>query len=173
MKLPFLLCSMLLILSFPARAQSAETYAGTWRIEPSQRPNSVALTLTYRRHNAGGNDQWEESNDFPFSQLRGLSPGDLDSSGEHKRFTIAGDAGEFDADGWFAHRQGSGTWTFVPNASLGDELQRRGIGRPSERQQFELAIGGFRLSTLDALRNAGFQTPNIDDLVRMKALKII
>ncbi len=43
----------------------------------------------------------------------------------------------------------------------------RGIGAPTEKQQFELAVGRFKLATVDTLLRSGFQRPSVDDLVNM------
>lgn len=166
MRSPFFLCSVLLVLSLMAQPVRADSYSGTWSAQANNSTN-VHLRLEYRHADASGNEEWDESHDVPISQLHGLSASDFTSSGEHKSFSIVRDAGTMRADGWFAGGNGSGSWTLVPNPSFASALARRGVGAPSQKQQFQLAMGDFKLSTLDQLLNSGFQRPSIDDLVAM------
>jgi hypothetical protein len=146
---------------------NAETYNGTWNIEPSSQSSMVHLRLEYRHVGSTGDEEWDESRDVPLSALSGLSEGDLRSSGEHKSFTISRDAGQIRADGWLASGRGSGTWTFAASPAFVQQLARRGIAAPNEKQQFELAMSGFSFATLDGLLAAGFERPSLDDLIAM------
>jgi hypothetical protein len=160
-------CASLLVLSLTMATARAENFAGTWSIAPSSKAGEVNLELRYTRSGAFGNEQWDESEDTPISQLRGLTAADIRDGGARKSFSIEQDAGDFQADGTFNGDTGGGTWTFRPNPSFANDLRRRGIGAPSDKQQFELAMARFKLSTLDALLASGFERPSIDDLVRM------
>lgn len=111
--------------------------------------------MRYHHVDASGDEQWEDSHTVPAPRVR------------NNAFTIATDAGEFRAQGTFSGGNGGGTWTFAPNPGFASELQRRGVNAPSDKEQFELAMSGFKLSTLDALNAAGFAHPSAHDLVRM------
>lgn len=161
-----MLCAVLLVLSLSQHA-GAETYGGTWTAQQTSNPNVVHLRMEYRRDDSRGTEEWDESHDVPLSQLRGVTASDFASGGERKSFTVAHDAGSMQAQGFFAHGRGSGDWTFVPNPAFAADLARRGIGRPSQRQQFQLAMGDFKIATLDMLLGSGFARPSIDDLVAM------
>lgn len=163
MKIVMALCTALLISSLQPALAAANQYTGTWNIEPAGKPGYVNLRMEYH----AATETWEESNDVPRSQLAGVSAADFNSPGERKRFTIRRDAGEFQAEGWFAHGGAAGTWTFFPSESFRGELARRGIGAPDDRRQFQLAMSGFTISTLDALSAAGFERPSVSDLIRM------
>lgn len=163
MKIALALCTALLISSLQPVFAAPNQYTGTWNIEPSSKSADVNLRMEYH----GGTETWEESNDVPRSQLSGVSAADLNSNGERKRFSIRRDAGEFQAEGWFAHGRAAGTWTFLPSQNFRSELARRGVGAPDDRQQFQLAMSGFTFATLDALNAAGFQRPSVADLIRM------
>jgi hypothetical protein len=166
MRLALALCIALLISSLQP-AFAANQYSGTWNIQPSDRRGYVGLQMQYRNESPGNSETWSESNDVPLSQLSGLSAADLNSGGERKTFVIHRDAGDFQAEGWFARGHASGTWTFAPSQSFRSELARRGIASPDDRDQFRLAISGFSISTLDELNSAGFERPSVSDLVRM------
>ena len=160
------LCAALLVLSLPVARAQAASYSGTWSADGVSN-GTVHLRLDYRHADATGNEEWSESNDVPLSTLRGVNVSDFASSGEHKGFTIVRDAGSMHADGWFARGSGSGSWTFEPSGSFRNDLARRGAGTPSEEQQFQLAMSGFKIATLDMLLKSGFERPSVNDLVAM------
>jgi hypothetical protein len=166
MKFLVFTCALLALVSSMNTVAPAQSFAGTWSIGPTDAAGKVELRMEYR--SANGNDTWSESEDVPISELHGLSMTDLRSNGR-KSFSINEDAGQFSAQGIFSAGQGGGTWTFVPNASFTAELRRRGIGTPTAEQQFQLAMGRFKLTTLDALLRTGFQRPTTSDLVSMVA----
>jgi hypothetical protein len=159
-------CALLLVLSLMSTAARAEQFSGTWSITPGDRAGQVHLRIEYRRTDANGNEEWDESSDVLLSQLHGLSAADVNGTGSHT-FSMVRDAGAFNAQGSFSGGHGGGTWTFVPDRNFAGELSKRGAGTPSDKQQFQLAMGGFKLTTLDTLLQNGFQRPNVDDLVRM------
>ncbi len=167
MRIALVLCSALLISSFAAAPASAETYTGTWMVQPSDSAGMVSLELTYRHVSANNNENWQEEEDVALSQLRGLSNADFDSGGEHKGFAIVRDAGTFRADGWFANHHGSGSWTFEPSSTFTSELARRGVVGLDDRMQFHLAMSDFKVATLDMLLAAGFARPSAQDLTDM------
>lgn len=158
--------TLVLLLASVAPAR-AEEYTGTWMIEQSLQPASVQLELRYQRTLATGNLEWDESRSVLLSELQGLSKEDLNSSGQHKSFGVVRDAGTFQAEGWLTRGRGEGTWTFQPSTSFSDGLRRRGIGEPNSKQQFELALAGFKFATLDRLLASGFERPSVDDLIAM------
>lgn len=152
-----------LMVAAPANAQS---YNGTWAISPSDQAGSVQLELRYQHATPNGNDQWDESRTTPLSELRGLSVSDLGGHGQ-RIFDIVREAGSFQAEGFADGGHAAGTWTFSPNRGFSAQLERRGIGAPDEKQQFELAMADFKIGTLDALLAGGFERPSVGDLVSM------
>jgi hypothetical protein len=158
------LCALLLASLSPALA---EDYGGTWTLEHSTQAGSVQLGVRYQKTTASGNEEWDDSQTVPWSDLRGLTSSDLDSNGVQRSFSIARDAGSFQAQGSLSHGHGAGLWTFAPSAVFNDQLRRRGIGAANSQQQFQLAMSGFQLSTLDRLLASGFQRPSAGDLVSM------
>lgn len=147
-------CTLLLILSLTIAGARADSYGGTFTMTPGDKPGQVHLQLRYRRVDANGDEEWDESHDVPRPAIR------------DNGFTIAEDEGEFRAQGSFNGDEGGGTWTFVPNPQFARELQRRGLSAPTDKQQFQLAISHFRLATLDTLLASGFAKPSTGDLVR-------
>jgi hypothetical protein len=131
-----------------------------------QLSGSGHVTLEYHRIQGHSEDSWTESFDATPAEIQPSVLAQLRSGGR-RNFTVAEDAGQFQAQGDFSGDQGGGTWVFDPNPGFAEELARRGIGRPDDKQQFELAISRFRLASLDALAASGFERPSIDDLIRM------
>ncbi len=167
MKKLFIVCVGVILSLLLALAAQAQTYSGTWIAQPSETSGMVNVELAYEHHAPGDDSRWDESSDVPYAQLHGLSPNDFRSHGMHKGFTLERDAGQFNADGWFANGRGSGGWTFNPSAQFRSELQHRGISGLDQNAQFRLATVNFRLQTLDQLRSAGFALPSVADLVQM------
>lgn len=162
-------CALLLVLSLMIATARAESFSGTWIITPGDRAGQVDLRLQYHRADALGKEEWDESGEVPVSDLHGLSAADVHANRARKTFTIGQDAGAFRADGTFSGGQGAGTWQFEPSAAFREELRRRGVGLPSEKQQFQLAMGRFKIATLDTLLSSGFERPSVSDLVAMSA----
>jgi hypothetical protein len=158
------MCALLFASLSPALA---EDYSGTWTLEHSSEPGSVQLGLRYQKTTTDGNQEWDESRSVSWSDLHGLTSADLDSNGVSKSFSIVRDAGSFQAQGSLSRGHGAGVWTFTPSASFNDQLRRRGTGAADAHQQFELAMSGFQLGTLDQLLASGFQRPSVADLVSM------
>lgn len=167
MKRVVLAWAMVFVACSAPAAVRADNYTGTWSVSPSSKSGEVQLEVRYVRTGTFGSEQWDESHDAPLSELHGLSSADLNSNGQPKHFDIAEDAGTFRATGTFASGTGAGTWTFVPSTTFADSLRKRGIDAPNEKQQFQLAMSGFKLSTLDSLLNGGFERPSVGDLVEM------
>jgi hypothetical protein len=150
-------CALLLVFSLLWTQARAESFTGTWSITPSDKAGMVQLRMDYRRVSGSSNEEWSQSDDVPVAELHRQGNG----------FTLTRDAGQFRAVGVFNGNQGAGTWTFVPSSTFAQELQRRGVGTPTEKEQFELAIGAFKLATVDTLLQSGFQRPSPSDLIRL------
>jgi hypothetical protein len=123
---------------------------------PSSKPGMVQFELRWQQTDAFGNETWDESNDIPRPSIT------------NNAFTIVRAAGTFSAQGYARGDQGGGVWTFSPNPNFARELQQRGVGAPTEKEQFQLAMGDFTLAELDTLLAAGFARPTAHDLVRMQ-----
>ena len=137
-----------------AAAQDATSTSGAWVLQPSDRSGRVYLELR-QRHSSNGHD-------VPLSSLQGLSA----SAAGQVTFTLKRDAGTFTFEGTVRNGAGAGAYTFVPSAAFADELQKRGIGRPTAAQQHEMAKSDVSLALLDDLNAQGYQKPTVDDLVR-------
>src|SRR5262249_33128724 len=82
------------------------------------------------------------------------------------QFKVRRDAGTFYLRGSMAPDQGAGTFELVLDQGFAATLQRRGIGRPSDEQQVDLALADMSLQLLDDFDQMGYDKPNVELLVR-------
>jgi hypothetical protein len=116
----------------------------------------VQLELRWQQADAFGHEEWDESNDVPRPTVR------------DNAFSIVREAGTFSAQGYVRGDEGGGVWNFSPNPNFSRELQQRGVTAPTEKEQFQLAMGDFKIGELDTLLASGFARPSAHDLVRMQ-----
>src|SRR5882762_2305812 len=159
---------LVLITFLAAPILSAQHYVpsgGQWLIEPGERSGIVRLTIRYgeRRYS----DNWNSQDDVPSSQLVGLSAADMGGSGITVHFKIVRSAGTLTCEGWFEGGRGSGHFTYQANPDFVTELGKRGIGAPTEWEQFQMTMAGVGLELLDELKRQSYDTPTAGQLTRM------
>jgi hypothetical protein len=145
----------------PSRAAAEPT--GTWTIEHRVSRDEVQLSL---RHDEGGSHHWNSS-PVHLRDLVGLDSGDLEGSGETVRFQLRRDAGTFDFAGRTAKGQAGGTWSFRPDPAFAAALAQRGYERPTDREQFSLALEDVGFAYTDELSRQAYARPSTRTLVRM------
>ena len=138
-----------------------------WRIAPRQNSaDEVQLGLRYRSNN--GNSNGNSEGPIRRAQLQGLDEAVLASAnGGPLRFRIAREAGTVECSGTGAQGRGTGTCSFSANPAFAAELERRGLGRPSQVQQFHLALHPVTSADLAELDRLGYARPDMDGLVAM------
>ena len=138
---------------------------GTWQISVLTAQHLLDVELGYRsdRHS------WTEGQTYPLrpDPYPGLTSAQMNSTNANVQFKIVRDAGAFDCEGYFKSGNGSGMFTYVPNAAYADALATRGIDRPSDDQQFRLMLGDVRLAEVDKLRSLGVSGLSSEALVRL------
>ena len=82
-------------------------------------------------------------------------------------FTLAREAGTFRFDGTVRAGVVDGTYTFAADPRYADALARAGYARPSEAEQFRLALTGVGMQVVRQIRDIGYAQPTTADLVRM------
>ena len=144
------------------KSQSAPRMAGTWELRPWT--DNSSITSVHLRMTDGNSSN---GHSFQLSALEGMSADTLTSAGASDvHFTLKRDAGTFTFDGRCANRACAGTFAYVASATFAGELAKRGIARPTELQQYEMARNDVQLALVDELKSQGYATPTIDDLVR-------
>lgn len=124
----------------------------------------------------------------------------LASNGEHVRFALHREAGDYSLEGWVAGGKGGGTYTFTPNAAFFDDMRSRGYKVAGPERELAAAdmditreyvsdvehtgvsldfdrLIAFRALGIDgayvnAMASLGFTHLNADELESMKALHI-
>lgn len=136
-----------------------ETFStsGTWSVQPSEKAGQVYFEMR-QLHSSNGHT-------VPLSQLEGLTPSQMNAGGTVK-FLLRRDAGTFTCEGVFRDGVGGGAFSYAANPGFPDELARRGVSRPTARQQFEMAKNDVSLGFLDDLKAQGYQMPTAEELVQ-------
>jgi len=86
------------------------------------------------------------------------------------RFALAREPGQLDCAGSTESRVATGKCSFTPDDGFSRYLASRGIGTPSFEQSFDLALTGANKALVDALAEAKYPKPTIDQLVALSAL---
>lgn len=131
---------------------------GTWDARPSMRAGYVYLQLRELHSNSGS--------DVPLSQFEGLSAQQLQTGTGPVRFTLRRDAGTFTFNGILGGGVGAGTYTFAPNPSFGAELEKRGFGRPTPKEQYRMARSNVGFAFIDELKAQNYSGVTTSELVR-------
>jgi hypothetical protein len=151
------------IAAIPAMA-AAEELPIEWTISPrhGEGEGAVQLSLSYRTPDGG-----HSMNSAPrlLSDLQGLTAAQLASAGGPAAFRIAREAGMLDCRGVAGGGRGAGECNFHPDLGFAAALERRGIGRPSPRQQYHLAMQGVGMPLVTELERQGYGPISIDKLV--------
>ena len=142
-------------------APSAPRMSGTWELRPWS--DNTGVTSVHLRMTDGNSSN---GHSLQLSALDGMSADKLTGSGSSTvHFTLKRDAGSFTFDGVCANRACGGTYAFTADPNFAAELAKRGIARPTDIQQYEMALDDVRLALVDELKSQGYATPSIDDLV--------
>lgn len=150
-------------------------FDGEWLADFKARDDGqVEFTLRHeeRRTTPSGErnfNSWSNTNGIAAGELQGLTREQaMSATGGQVKFQIRRDAGAFDCEGFFKEGRGAGLFTFVPNRGFIGELNRRGItGSLSDEQLFQFARTNTGLAFLDELKSQDYETPTLDQLVRM------
>ena len=137
--------------------------SGQWFLDPGEKSGTFEFSLRYSR--GPGHQNWS-SQTVTLEAFDGLSADDVQSAGASVSFRLRRDAGTFSARGSLTRGKGAGTFDLSLDPAFATELERRGIGRPTQNQQIDLAIGDMSLGLLDDLKQSGYPMPDVDLLVR-------
>ncbi|HEX8215732.1 MAG TPA: hypothetical protein VF582_09735 [Allosphingosinicella sp.] len=147
-------------------AAAAQSLPIEWTISPSgsaNGANAVQLALSYRTEGKGRSTH---SGPHPLSELQGLTAEQIASlEGSPARFRIVREAGALDCNGIVRRARGTGECSFLADAGFAAALQRRGLGRPSLSQHYQLMLQNVGTPLLEELERQGYRRPDLDGLV--------
>lgn len=151
-----------LTMQVPAAAV-AEGFPVEFTIAPSRSDaGKVQLAVTYELER----DRSQFSNSIARAELQGLSAAPLASpDGAPIRFRLVREAGSLDCSGVARQQRGTGDCRFEASAAFADALARRGIGRPTAKQQFHLAMTNTGTPLLAELDRLGYARPTLSQLI--------
>jgi hypothetical protein len=145
-----------------------ESTANQWLIEVGTGDVEIQLTMRYRRENDRGYGTSNTGFRIPFDQLVGLSREQaMSATGNVVQFQLKRDAGTFNFEGWFKAGNGAGHFTFTPNSSFASDLNRQGLGKPTDKQLLSLAMHDIGFGLINELRSQGFEPFKLEQLVTM------
>jgi hypothetical protein len=146
-----------------AGASETQPRNGTWKINNWIPGDSVHLTLKQRTLTS----RWEYSENQPLADLKGLTKAQLRSASADVKFTMARDAGSFVFEGSVNLGIGSGTFSFVPDATFASKLAALGYDAITPETQFAMALRGMTIAFAEGVRGAGLSGDiTSNDLVR-------
>jgi beta-lactamase regulating signal transducer with metallopeptidase domain len=143
-----------------AREQAAALVprgSGSWSLAPSKTAGEVYLEMREGQSRNGTN--------VKLAGLEGLTESQLSSGGPVK-FAIRRDAGIFTFEGTVRDGHGGGTFSFAASQTFPSELEKRGVGRPTASEQYEMARHDVGLGLVDELTKRGYTRPTVAELVK-------
>jgi beta-lactamase regulating signal transducer with metallopeptidase domain len=141
----------------PARSGSQD-FTGTWELRPGRDAGTVQVSLRTGRSSHGRT--------ISVAQLEALTGIRIAGANGAIHVPIRREGGTFTVDGVCRGGICGGTYVFDPNPAFPAELAKRGIGAPTAREQYELAIQDVGVAWLDELSAHGYQKPDVHSMVR-------
>jgi hypothetical protein len=140
-----------------------------FRLEP-ERGDPAKIQASFRQdRNGEEHDNW--STGFMPSDLIGLEVSSFHGAGSRPlHFSVIREAGRLDCSGNGANDYATGSCAFAENPAFTQLLVSRGIGRPTREQSFGLMAVNTRRALIDAVAEARYPTPTINDLMALSAL---
>jgi hypothetical protein len=154
-----------LAIAAPASGKAADAANGTWSVD--QQGESTQLEL--RWSNGTSHDTTEHSSSVDAREL-GIAQA-LASSGQHVRFGIQHEAGNYTLEGWIGNRKGGGTFTFTANTAFFSALRSRGYQIDSIGQEMACADLDITTAYVDGMESKGIHS-EFGQLIAMKALDV-
>jgi len=137
-------------------------------LEPSSKGEQVRATF---RNLDRETNNWSSS--FAPAELTGLDVARLRAPGTSPiSFAIVREAGRLDCAGSGGNSMTRGTCRVTPDATLLRLLEQRGIGRPTDEQSYGLIAINVRRELIQALADARYPTPKINDLMGLTAVGV-
>ena len=153
-----------ILMQVPSAAPAAaDVLPVEWTMAPAAAPEKVRLEIRYEQ----GRNRSQYSRNVALAEFQGLSEAQLASDGAPVRYRLAREAGVLDCNGIVRQRRGTGECLFTGSAAFADTLARRGIGRPTTVQQFNLAMSGVGSPLLSELDRQGYTKPTVNQLVAL------
>ena len=145
---------------------------GTCTIAPSTMPDHVRYEFRHSTCDSGDGDCHENDSDAPLTTFTGLALADFEHEGAHVEAKIIAEAGTISCSGAIHGAVLSGDFTFTPNASFVEQMERLGFtGFTSNKLE---AYTLFHIDTewVRQLQAAGVSDMNTDNVIALHIFKI-
>jgi hypothetical protein len=134
------------------------------RAARDEEPAHIQLSIGYPS-TTGSGVGWTRGA-VSLAELQGLTEAELNATAEtNVRFRIVRDAGTLACSGSALRYRGTGQCRFLPNERFATVLEQRGIGSPTERQQFSLTIHDTGYALIEELVRQHYARPTLDEFV--------
>ncbi|REJ77359.1 MAG: hypothetical protein DWQ47_13305 [Acidobacteria bacterium] len=130
--------------------------------------SDIQITFRYSTSEGGNNSQ---GTGFSFDDLEGLTKAQAEGISRAVNFRISREAGVIECTGTFENGRGSGTFTFVPNASFRSAMEQRGF-KFSDKKMLAATTLDVTVALADDLSASGFNDLDTDDLFKAKIFKV-
>ena len=143
------------VLAAAIAAASSSVSAAPSRIDFTLRATGSAPVHVQfgMRDPGGGRNQWSQS--IPTAELRGLDVLKLSSGRSPVSFALVRPAGRLDCAGAGPQGRAAGECRFTADPRFASALERRGLGRPTDQEAYQLALSNVGLDLVEALDRAG------------------
>jgi hypothetical protein len=162
-----------LILAFVSVASACTAAPAEWihfTLEP-QRDDGDRIQASFRHDTRDHENNW--STGFRPSDFVGLDLAGFRGAGSRAlRFAVIREAGRLDCSGNGGEGYAAGYCSFAADPRFVGLLESRGIGRPDDEQAFGLMAVNARRELIDAIAEARYPTPSIDNLMALSALNV-
>lgn len=158
------LAALLLVASTITMLRADDSISGTWAL--LSEAGQVRLQLS-----------WSDGRSSNESTLRPVDANALGiasalaSNGEHVRFALHREAGDYSLQGWLAGGKGGGSYTFTPNVAFFDYLRSRGYKVAGPANELAAADLDVTREYVSELERAGVSL-DFDQLIAFRALGI-
>jgi len=161
-----------LLLSASPAAQAGSSSAlpdagsrGQWNARVDDHPGTIWMGFQLVLPRGGG---WHQSWDrVSLAQTKGLTAEMIGGPTNDVAFDVQRDAGALHCHGEFSRGMGAGLFEVVLDPRYADQLEKRGVGRPTLEQQTQLALADAGYELLDRLAAEHYPTPAIDLFLKM------
>ena len=158
-----LAASLIITLSL-TMARADDSINGTWALQSQGGEMRLEISWSNGRSHSESTLRPVDANALGIASA-------LASSGEHVRFTMHREAGDYSLDGWVASGKGGGTYTFTPNAAFFDDLRSRGYKVAGPENELTAADLDVTREYVSELEHAGVSL-DFDRLIAFRALGI-
>ncbi|MGA8576838.1 MAG: hypothetical protein WB609_14280 [Candidatus Cybelea sp.] len=148
-----------------AMLRADDSLNGTWSLLTES--GGLRLEVNWSNGREGSHDSTLRPID---ANALGIA-GALASGGEHVRFALHREAGDYAMEGWIGGGKGGGTYTYTPNAAFFAYLQKRGISVDTPGDELTAADLDLTREFVEEMLGLGYHL-DFNALIELRALRV-